>query len=182
MNIDTEKLETNRAYWNMVAPEGAEFYFCMADDELISLKPFFAKTANWSDFAMSSFKGGWEGVKMDGEKYHVFQDIWKKVDKPAEAEKHTTIDEVPNLFYQAIGWTMAQCCIWLDEGKDPRTEECSQLVEMANQDFGIKSRKDLEKDELLKVMGKFTPEGILTARDYRGFADAILSEYNLEKK
>jgi hypothetical protein len=45
--------------------------------------------------------------------------------------------EAPDLFYEAIGWTYAQCCVWLDEGKDPRTEDCNQLVEMAERDFGI---------------------------------------------
>jgi len=40
-----------------------------------------------------------------------------------------------SLFFQAIGWTHAQCCVWLDEGKDPRTEECSQLIDMAIRDF-----------------------------------------------
>lgn len=43
--------------------------------------------------------------------------------------------EFPDKFFQAIGWTHAQCCVWLDEGKDPRTEETSQLVPMAIKDF-----------------------------------------------
>ena|SRR5690554_4273863 len=79
-----------------------------------------------------------------------YKDNWDKIfgsKKEEVDEEHEEVDETPelnpvfsdeyeeSLFFQAIGWTHAQCCVWLDEGKDPRTEECSQLIDMAIRDF-----------------------------------------------
>lgn len=61
-------------------------------------------------------------------------------DDAPEAEHRSSID-APDLFFEAIGWAHAQCCVWLDEGKDPRTEECSQLILMAERAFGIQPDK-----------------------------------------
>lgn len=42
----------------------------------------------------------------------------------------------PDKFFEAVGWTHAQCCAWLDEGKDPRTEDIGQILPMILKDFG----------------------------------------------
>lgn len=71
---------------------------------------------------------------------------------PDQSHGRISIEGDPHLFYEAIGWAHAQCCLWLDEGKDPRTEECSQLVTKAENDFGIRSAAQREEDEAIDDM------------------------------
>lgn len=232
MEIDIEKLATNRAYWLMVAPEGAECYFYRTESPFFT--PFFAKSATYSDFSLGDISGGWEGEKVSGERYHVFSECWAKVDKPAESTWEDIWERAPSrathldtghgffcdqwgfwtpegdyitlhdghyewgtdryiprpepvkspeepspLFYQAIGWAHAQCCVWLDEGKDPREQDIGQLADMADRDFGFKTKEQKERDELALII--WSGSGMDKDNAYR-IADDILSWLTVEEK
>lgn len=83
IELNLEKLSTDLDYWNTVAPENAEFCFVYVGGLFVNFKPFFAVTANFSDYFIDEYTEGWTGEKTNGAGYHVFSAVWKKIDRPA---------------------------------------------------------------------------------------------------
>lgn len=131
MAAPTQQQLNDPKWWDTVAPEGATHFFPPSGDWY---KDAERGLECWAESLGLWFPGGFPDRLEDR----------LAVERPAKPEPK----DAPDLFYEALGWAYAQCCAWLDDGKDPRTEDCGQLVHMAERDFGIRTQAEREIEDL----------------------------------
>lgn len=125
------------------------------------MKKLYVKTKEWSDFTLGELTDGWQGLGVDGKKYHVFTKYWSYIEKPANVYAAGTLLEVED---PTTGrWNTIKVLAITDK---------SLVVEFNNKDVLLSKdcnfRPITEKGEIIKGMikicGEFdTLEGVCNA-------------------
>lgn len=68
----------------------------------------------------------------------------------SEAERQSW-PEMPDRFYEGLGWMHAECCAALDRGEDPRSFEVGAMVERCINDL-TKTEAERKRDDLKRAI------------------------------